>query len=184
MKLFLPSDPPIPIRLVVYAQNGLPTYVYRIADLKAELQRELNAVPAERRYQRMCAPSFCRRMRAAYKSSSIALYEGMVRFLMRLCSHLPHATAPTPITSGVTIIDLEDVSLSLLWSLRSHLQEASTLATANYPETLSTIAVVNAPSFFPTAWGWIKVRPCPAPPISTRLTSCLATAVVRRGYAQ
>jgi hypothetical protein len=46
----------------------------------------------------------------------------------------------------------------MLWNWRKHLQEASTLATANYPETLSTIAVVNSPSFFPTAWGWIKVR--------------------------
>ncbi|KAJ3011324.1 hypothetical protein NUW54_g2211 [Trametes sanguinea] len=43
--------------------------------------------------------------------------------------------------------------------LRAHLQEASALATANYPETLSTIAVVNSPAFFPTVWGWIKVRP-------------------------
>lgn len=44
-----------------------------------------------------------------------------------------------------------------MWRLRNHLQEASRLATANYPETLGTIAVVNAPSFFPTVWGWIKV---------------------------
>jgi len=43
-----------------------------------------------------------------------------------------------------------------MWSLRNHLQQASTLATANYPETLNTIAVVNSPSFFPTVWGWIK----------------------------
>jgi hypothetical protein len=45
-----------------------------------------------------------------------------------------------------------------MWRFRNHLQEASRLATANYPETLGTIAVVNAPSFFPTIWGWIKVR--------------------------
>ncbi|KAI9064652.1 CRAL/TRIO domain-containing protein [Trametes sanguinea] len=48
------------------------------------------------------------------------------------------------------------VSLPALWQLRAHLQEASALATANYPETLSTIAVVNSPAFFPTVWGWIK----------------------------
>jgi hypothetical protein len=45
-----------------------------------------------------------------------------------------------------------------MWSLRRHLQQASELATAHYPETLHTIAVVNAPSFFPTVWSWIKVR--------------------------
>ena len=81
----------------------------------------------------------------------------MTGFVLRLCSHLPHRTAPTPISSVTTIIDFDQVSLSLLWSLRSHLQEASTLATANYPETLSTIAVVNSPSFFPTIWSWVKV---------------------------
>ena len=82
----------------------------------------------------------------------------MTRFVLRLCSHLPHATAPTPISSVTTIIDLENVSLGAIWSLRSHLQEASALATANYPETLSTIAVVNSPPFFPTIWSWVKVR--------------------------
>ena len=50
------------------------------------------------------------------------------------------------------------MSLGALWSFRSHLQDSSRLATANYPETLHAIAVVNSPSFFPTVWGWIKVR--------------------------
>jgi hypothetical protein len=44
----------------------------------------------------------------------------------------------------------------MMWSLRRHLQQASELATAHYPETLHTIVVVNAPSFFPTVWSWIK----------------------------
>ncbi|KAI1793227.1 CRAL/TRIO domain-containing protein [Ganoderma leucocontextum] len=120
-------------------KNGLPLYVYRIGSLTTPLQKELHAIPPERRYQ--CI---------------IALHEFMTRFVLRLCSHLPRHVEPTPISSVTTIIDLADVSLSLLWSLRSHLQEASTLATANYPETLSTIVVVNTPSFFPTVWGWIK----------------------------
>ncbi|KAG6840824.1 hypothetical protein C0991_004115 [Blastosporella zonata] len=51
---------------------------------------------------------------------------------------------------------LENVSISSMWHLRNHLAEASRLATANYPETLNTVAVVNSPSFFPTIWGWIK----------------------------
>ena len=90
-------------------------------------------------------------------NTSIALYEVMCRFVLPLCTTLPHSTAPTPVSSVTTIIDLEHVSLMSMWSLRHHLQEASTLATANYPETLNTIAVVNSPSFFPTVWGWIKV---------------------------
>jgi hypothetical protein len=45
-----------------------------------------------------------------------------------------------------------------MWSLRRHLQQASELATAHYPETIHQIAIVNAPAFFPTIWSWIKVR--------------------------
>ncbi|KAI0088474.1 CRAL/TRIO domain-containing protein [Irpex rosettiformis] len=120
-------------------KNGLPVYVYRLASLDTQLQKELNQIPTERRYQRI-----------------VVLYETMTRFVLRLCTHLPHSTSPTPISSVTTIIDLQNVSIGMLWNWRRHLQEASTLATANYPETLSTIAVVNSPSFFPTVWGWIK----------------------------
>ncbi|KAG1898203.1 CRAL/TRIO domain-containing protein [Suillus fuscotomentosus] len=115
---------------------GLPVYVYRLASLDAPLRKELESVPSDRRYQRI-----------------VVLYEAMTRFVLPLCSHL---AAPTPVSSVTTIIDLEQVSLSTMWSLRSHLQVASTMATANYPETLSTIAIVNSPSFFPTIWNWIK----------------------------
>lgn len=81
----------------------------------------------------------------------------MIRFVLPLCDHLPHEPPMPPISSVTTIIDLGDTSLRDMWSLRSHLQQASTLATANYPETLNTIAIVNSPSFFPTVWNWVKV---------------------------
>jgi hypothetical protein len=35
-------------------KNGIPVYVFRLASLTGTLQKELNAVPEERRYQRMC----------------------------------------------------------------------------------------------------------------------------------
>ncbi|KAG2115458.1 CRAL/TRIO domain-containing protein [Suillus clintonianus] len=117
-------------------KTGLPVYVYRLASLDAPLRKELESAPSERRYQRI-----------------VVLHEAMTRFVLPLCSHL---SAPTPISSVTTIIDLEQVSLSAMWSLRSHLQVASAMATANYPETLNTIAIVNSPSFFPTIWNWIK----------------------------
>src|SRR5712671_4854205 len=97
----------------------------------------------------------------------------MSRFILPFCSALPHPSPPpssstessstlplTPITSTTSIIDLGGVSLGLMWSLRRHLQQASELATAHYPETLHRIAIINAPAFFPTVWSWIKVR-CP-----------------------
>lgn len=54
-----------------------------------------------------------------------------------------------------------DVSFSSMFRLRGHFQEASKLATPYYPETLGMIIVVNAPSFFPTIWSWIKVWTIP-----------------------
>lgn len=107
----------------------------------------------------------------------VALYEVMTRLVLPLCSYLPHSTSPTPISSVTTIIDLENVSLGMLWNWRKHLQEASTLATANYPETLNTIAVVNSPSFFPTVWGWVKV----CLPAASRHRDLLQTRLYSRG---
>ncbi|EKM79113.1 hypothetical protein AGABI1DRAFT_106707 [Agaricus bisporus var. burnettii JB137-S8] len=119
-------------------KKGLPLYVYRLAALEP-LEKELFAVPPDRRYQCL-----------------IVLYEFMARFCFPLCSALPHPSSSTPISCTTSIIDLGGVSLTAMWRLRNHLQDASRLATANYPETLGAIAVVNAPSFFPTVWGWIK----------------------------
>ncbi|KAI9568342.1 CRAL/TRIO domain-containing protein [Boletus coccyginus] len=119
-------------------KQGLPLYVYRLASLDSALRLELNAVPPERRHQRI-----------------IALHECMTRFVLPLCNHVPHEP-PTPVSSVTSIIDLGGTSLKDMWSLRSHLQQASTMATANYPETLHTTAVVNSPSFFPTLWNWAK----------------------------
>ncbi|KAI0317645.1 CRAL-TRIO domain-containing protein [Amylostereum chailletii] len=151
-------------------KQGVPVYVYKLSALTGEMQKELNQVPTERRYQRI-----------------VSLWEFMRLFTLPLCSALPHPdpqpptpttplhsqpnglpngqpnditpplTSKVPITSVTSIIDLGDVSLGTMWSLRHHLQQASELATAHYPETLHRIAVVNAPSFFGTVWGWIKV---------------------------
>ncbi|KAH9973921.1 CRAL/TRIO domain-containing protein [Russula compacta] len=131
-------------------KNGIPLYIFRLASLTGPLQKELSAVSEERRLQRI-----------------IALWEFMSRFILPFCSALPRPSPtsssppplsgpPSPITATTSIIDLGGVSLGLMWSLRHHLQQASELATAHYPETLHRIAIVNAPAFFPTVWSWIK----------------------------
>ncbi|KAK0240690.1 CRAL/TRIO domain-containing protein [Armillaria nabsnona] len=116
-------------------KDGNPLYVYHIASL-APIQKELDAVSHDRRYQRI-----------------VVLYEAMARLVLPVCTHINPTRA---ISSCTTIIDLSSLTLGTVISLRSHLQEASRLATANYPETLHIIAVVNAPAFFPMIWGWIK----------------------------
>ncbi|KAH7097806.1 CRAL/TRIO domain-containing protein [Auriculariales sp. MPI-PUGE-AT-0066] len=86
-----------------------------------------------------------------------ALYENLTRFVMPLCSIAPDRANPqTPITQSNNIVDITGVGLRQFWNLRSHMQDASQLATAHYPETLDRIFVIGAPSFFPTVWSWIK----------------------------
>ena len=53
-------------------------------------------------------------------------------------------------------MDISKVGLKQFWNLKGHMQDASQLATAHYPETLDRIFIIGAPAFFPTVWGWIK----------------------------
>ena len=36
------------------SQHGIPVYVFRLASFNGSLQKELNAIPEDRRHQRMC----------------------------------------------------------------------------------------------------------------------------------
>ena len=81
-----------------------------------------------------------------------ALYENLTRFVMPLCSSVPGRSNPeTPVDQSNNIVDISKVGLKQFWSLRSHMQEASTLATAHYPEVLDRIFV-----------GSPQRLPCPA----------------------
>lgn len=76
---------------------------------------------------------------------------------MPLCTALKDRdNSSTPITQSNNIVDISGVGLKQFWNLRGHMQDASTLATAHYPETLDRIFIIGAPIFFPTVWGWIK----------------------------
>ncbi|KAL5501518.1 hypothetical protein ACEPAH_8778 [Sanghuangporus vaninii] len=120
-------------------RQGLPLYVYKLSALSDNIQEEIHSVPPQRRYERI-----------------VVLYEVMTRFVAPLCTYLPHEIEPTPVSAVTAIIDLGNVSMRQMWALRNHLQEASELANANYPETLGTVVVVNAPGFFSTIWSWVK----------------------------
>lgn len=86
-----------------------------------------------------------------------ALYENLVNFVLPLCSELPGRPFPeTPVSQSSNIVDISNVGLRQFWNLKSHMQDASQLATAHYPETLDRIFIIGAPSFFPTVWSWIK----------------------------
>lgn len=59
-------------------------------------------------------------------------YEAMTRFVFPLLS----SVQGKPVTVSVSIIDVTGVGLMQFWRLRTHMQSASVLATAHYPETL------------------------------------------------
>lgn len=95
--------------------------------------KELNDLPPERRHERMYV--LLRTVSSELTlACRIALYENLRLFTMRLASCLPSASHPTPISSTSNIIDLDGVSLSLIWSVRSHLQASASLASTIYPE--------------------------------------------------
>lgn len=71
-----------------------------------------------------------------------ALYENLLRFTMPLCSGVPSRPYPeTPVSQSNNIVDISGVGLKQFWNLKGHMQDASTLATAHYPETLDRIFV-------------------------------------------
>ena len=71
-----------------------------------------------------------------------ALYENLTRFVMPLCSAVPgREHAETPVDQSNNIVDISKVGLKQFWNLRTHMQDASQLATAHYPETLDRIFV-------------------------------------------
>jgi hypothetical protein len=72
-----------------------------------------------------------------------ALYENLTRFVLPLCSAVkvgrPHPE--TPVSQSNNIVDISGVGLRQFWNLKNHMQDASTVATALYPETLDRIFV-------------------------------------------
>lgn len=132
-------------------KRGLPLYLFEVSHL------DHKAVAA---YQ-----SHVDSKSDAPKSSKVpikmlrlfALYENLCRFVMPLCSAVSTREHPeTPVSQSNNIVDISGVGIRQFWNLKNHMQDASLLATAHYPETLDRIFLIGAPSFFPTVWSWIK----------------------------
>ncbi|KAF4548350.1 CRAL/TRIO domain-containing protein 1 [Elsinoe fawcettii] len=130
-------------------KRGIPLYVFEVSQLtsKAVTAWE-NAASKPGEVESKLPPKMLR---------LFALYEALCNFALPLCSYIPDRKYPaTPVSQSSNIVDISNVSLKQFWNLKSHMQDASQLATAYYPETLDRIFVIGAPSFFPTVWGWIK----------------------------
>ncbi|KAF4979998.1 hypothetical protein FZEAL_3860 [Fusarium zealandicum] len=134
-------------------RRGIPIYVFEVKTLDAKRVHE---------YEKVSAASTFSQAKTDGKTPSgllrlFALYENLTRFNMPFCTQLQDREFPeVPITLSTNIVDITGVGLKQFWNLKQHMQVASQLATAHYPETLDRIFVIGAPAFFSTVWGWIK----------------------------
>ncbi|OAA76514.1 Cellular retinaldehyde-binding/triple function [Akanthomyces lecanii RCEF 1005] len=134
-------------------RRGIPLYVYEIRTLD-------NKTVAN--YEKNGAKSGFSKAKSDGKTTPglmrlFALYENLTRFSQPFSTQLTDRESPDiPITLSTNIVDVSGVGLKQFWNLKAHMQAASTLATAHYPETLDRIFIIGAPFFFSTVWGWIK----------------------------
>ncbi|KAH8911536.1 CRAL/TRIO domain-containing protein [Coniochaeta sp. PMI_546] len=134
-------------------KRGIPLYLFEIRHLDSKTVST---------YEKSAANSFTSKAETDGNTPPkllrlFALYENLTRFAQPLCTNLPDRPhLETPITLSTNIVDVSGVSLRQFWNLKAHMQAASTLATAHYPETLDRIFIIGAPMFFSTVWGWIK----------------------------
>lgn len=134
-------------------RRGIPLYVFEIKNLDSKTVSE---------YERLGAKSTFSDAKTDGKTPSgllrlFALYENLTRFTQPFCTQLTDREHPdVPITMSTNIVDISGVGLKQFWNLKGHMQAASQLATAHYPETLDRIFIIGAPVFFSTVWGWVK----------------------------
>ncbi|KAK0357583.1 hypothetical protein LTR91_004060 [Friedmanniomyces endolithicus] len=133
-------------------KRGIPLYVYEVNHIDAKDVSAHNNAKEVKHAKQSVKSKTPRKMLRLF-----ALYENLCRFVLPLCSAIPDREhAETPISQSNNIVDISKVSFAKFWSLRNHMSDASTLATAHYPETLDRIFVVGAPGFFNTVWEWAK----------------------------
>ncbi|KAF9639475.1 Cellular retinaldehyde-binding/triple function [Lasiodiplodia theobromae] len=132
-------------------KRGIPVYLFEVAHLNSKNMAAYDSSHKEQASKASDNKVPTKMLRL------FALYENLTRFVMPLCSAVPGRAHPeTPISQSNNIVDISHVGLKQFWNLKGHMQDASTLATAHYPETLDRIFIIGAPSFFPTVWSWIK----------------------------
>ncbi|KAI1332392.1 CRAL-TRIO domain-containing protein [Xylariaceae sp. FL0255] len=131
-------------------RRGIPIYVFQIRHLDSKLvsDYEKSSTYSKAKTDGKTHPKFLR---------LFALYENLTRHVQPLTTECPdRPNTDVPITLSTNIVDIGNVSLRQFWNLKGHMQAASQLATAHYPEILDRIFIVGAPYFFSTVWGWIK----------------------------
>ncbi|KAM0261516.1 hypothetical protein ACHAQJ_002199 [Trichoderma viride] len=134
-------------------RRGIPLYVFEIRTLDSKTianyeKQGANSTFSQAKTDGKTPPGLLR---------LFALYENLTRFNQPFCTQLmDRENADVPVTMSTNIVDISGVGLKQFWNLKGHMQVASQLATAHYPETLDRIFIIGAPIFFSTVWGWVK----------------------------
>ncbi|OQO12390.1 hypothetical protein B0A48_03032 [Cryoendolithus antarcticus] len=137
--------------LGVRDKRGIPLYLFEVANLDSKAMTAPDKAASGKKHAPVNTKVPPKMLRL------FALYENLCTFVLPLCSDIPNRpNQETPISQSNNIVDISGVGLRQFWNLKQHMQDASLLATAHYPETLDRIFIIGAPSFFPTVWGWIK----------------------------
>lgn len=122
-------------------KRGIPIYVYEIKGLDSsavsKYQKESAAYKAK-------LPNHKKLSTPPKMLPLFALYHNLLNFVLPLCSSLERPRPEVPVTNSTNIVDISGVSLRQFWNLKAHMQDASVLATAHYPETLDRIFVSSA----------------------------------------
>ena len=115
---------------------SLQVYVFQVADLTS---KTISAYEAS--MPKVATASSDKKAAPPKMLRLFALYENLTRFVLPLCSAIPRPHPETPVSQSNNIVDISNVGLKQFWNLKGHMQDASVLATAHYPETLDRIFV-------------------------------------------
>ena len=123
---------------ILIDKRGMPVYLFEVAPLNSKTM----AAYAKSSAHTSIAHTTTKGTTPPKLLRLFALYENLICFIQPLTSALRDRPYPnTPISQSNNIVDISGVGLKQFWNLRSHMQDASTLATAHYPETLDRIFV-------------------------------------------
>ncbi|OAL33973.1 hypothetical protein AYO20_06808 [Fonsecaea nubica] len=134
-------------------RRGIPIYVFLIKGLDS---KNVQRYQKDSQAYKDSLPNHKNLSTPAKLLPLFALYQNLLNFVLPLVSTLERPNPEVPVTNSTNIVDISGVGLTQFWNLKAHMQDASVLATAHYPETLDRIFIIGAPGFFPTVWGWIK----------------------------
>ena len=119
-------------------RRGIPIYVYEIKGIDS---KHVNKYQKESEKYKDSLREHKKSETPAKMLPLFALYQNLLTFVLPLVSTLERSNPEVPVTNSTNIVDITGVGLSQFWNLKSHMQDASILATARYPETLDRIFV-------------------------------------------